>query len=161
MKNKSRGQSIVELTVLLPLLLVILYIPADFGISLLTAHLTQNAVREGARFASTLPACGSAPCVTSVGPVSCPGSDQVVVQTCARLPDFLLANPTVTVQLEGTASSTCMRRVSVSVSGTYDLFLYHIMNLVVPGSVTDTALNITRATQMRYEIQNNENVGPC
>jgi len=51
-----KGQSIVEISLITPLLLVALYIPADFGIAIFTAHLTQNAVREAARFgASTDP----------------------------------------------------------------------------------------------------------
>ena len=44
-----KGQSIVEISLIAPLLLVALYIPADFGIAMFTAHLTQNAVREAAR----------------------------------------------------------------------------------------------------------------
>jgi Flp pilus assembly protein TadG len=48
----QHGQSIVELTLITPLLLVALYVPFDFGMAFLAAHLTQNAVREVARIAS-------------------------------------------------------------------------------------------------------------
>src|SRR5262249_57750760 len=53
-RRKQTGQSIVELTLITPLLLIALYIPADFGVAFLTAHLVQNAVREGARIGSGL-----------------------------------------------------------------------------------------------------------
>src|SRR3954469_1243795 len=52
----QKGQSLVEIALITPLLLVALYIPADFGISLFMGHLTQNAVREGARIGSGLAA---------------------------------------------------------------------------------------------------------
>src|ERR1700751_2256945 len=53
-RRKQMGQSIIELTLITPLLLIALYIPADFGVAFLTAHLVQNAVREGARIGSGL-----------------------------------------------------------------------------------------------------------
>ena len=46
------GQSIIEITLMTPFLLVALYVPFDFGISIFAGHLTQNAVRDGARIAS-------------------------------------------------------------------------------------------------------------
>jgi Flp pilus assembly protein TadG len=51
-RRKQKGQSVVELALITSLLLVALYIPADFGIAFLTAHLVQNAVREGTRIGS-------------------------------------------------------------------------------------------------------------
>ncbi len=45
----SNGQSIVELTLIVPLVLATLYIPADFGIAFFTAQMVQNATREAAR----------------------------------------------------------------------------------------------------------------
>ena len=43
------GQSIVEIGLVTPFLLIALYVPIDFGIAYYTAQLTQNAVREAAR----------------------------------------------------------------------------------------------------------------
>ena len=45
------GQSIVEIGLVTPFLLIALYVPIDFGIAYYTAQLTQNAVREAARIA--------------------------------------------------------------------------------------------------------------
>ena len=53
-RRKQMGQSVVELALITPLVLIALYIPADFGVAFLTAHLAQNAVREGARIGSGL-----------------------------------------------------------------------------------------------------------
>jgi Flp pilus assembly protein TadG len=49
----EKGQSIVELTLITPLLLIALYIPFDFGVAFFAGNLTQNAVREVARIAAT------------------------------------------------------------------------------------------------------------
>ena len=48
----QKGQSVVEITLIVPLLLVALYVPFDFGMTIFAGHLTQNAVRDGARIAS-------------------------------------------------------------------------------------------------------------
>ena len=52
--RRSKGQSIVEFTLLTPLMLAALYIPADFGIAFFTAHLVQNATREAARIGTVM-----------------------------------------------------------------------------------------------------------
>ncbi len=56
--NHQSGQSVVELAVITPLLLIALMIPADFGIALYTANLTQSAAREGARIGAELQQTG-------------------------------------------------------------------------------------------------------
>lgn len=146
MFRKSKGQSIVELTLLTPLMLAALYIPADFGIAFFNAHLVQNATREAARIGA------------SMNPF-----DQAVVQNEAtnRLPTGRFVVSSVTANLNGGSSSTCMRRVLVTVSGTYNLFLYQLVNLVVPGANVNPALSITRSTAMRFDSQPLTNTGSC
>src|SRR5262245_10838716 len=102
--RSSKGQSIVEITLLTPLILAALYIPADFGIAFYTAHLVQNATREAARIGA------------SMNPFN-----QTTVQNEAtnRLPTGLFAVSSVSTNLDGSSTSTCMRRVLVTVSGTY------------------------------------------
>jgi hypothetical protein len=56
-KNES-GQSIVEISLITPLILIALYIPVDFGVSFFVANLTQTAAREGARIGSGLQKSG-------------------------------------------------------------------------------------------------------
>ena len=61
MQNNQRGQSIVEISLITPLLLIALYIPADFGVSFFMGNLVQTAAREGARIGSGLQKSGSVP----------------------------------------------------------------------------------------------------
>src|SRR5258705_10680785 len=84
----TTGQSIIEIAMTTPLLLVALYVAMDFGILFFTAHYTQNAVREAARIGSILPDCAidaTVPCVRTVAAQSCPGTATVVQEACNRL----------------------------------------------------------------------------
>ena len=143
--RSSKGQSIVELTLLTPLILAALYIPADFGIAFYTAHLVQNATREAARIGA------------SMNPFN-----QTTVQNEAtnRLPTGLFAVSSVSANLDGSSTSTCMRRVLVTVSGTYSPFLYQLINLVVSGANV-SPISITRSTAMRFDFQPLTNTGTC
>jgi hypothetical protein len=38
----SKGQSIVEIALMTPLILVALYVPFDFGMTIFTGHITQK-----------------------------------------------------------------------------------------------------------------------
>ena len=102
--RSSKGQSIVELTLLTPLILAALYVPADFGIAFFTAHLVQNATREAARIGA------------SMNPF-----DHISVENEAsnRLPTGRFVVSSVSANLDGSSTSACMRRVQVTVSGTY------------------------------------------
>lgn len=157
--NDRKGQSIVEITLVAPLLLLALYVPADFGISLFTAHLTQNASREGARIGSTWLECGSSPCLAEVSNVNCSSNNDVITEVCARLP-ARLTSPQITVALIDSGSADCMKSVRVTVSGTYNFFLYQLARLLNITNVPDT-LPISRSTQMRYDYQPNSNNTPC
>lgn len=153
--TKPKGQTIIEFTLMLPVILAVLYIPADFGISLFVAHLTQNAVREGARIGSSLPRCGSEPCVQDVGfEEPCPGSNAVVSAVCARLPPLLRpveGSSAVEVAAGLTSGPACMRSVKVEVMGTYNFFLYQLLGLL--GFSVPDSIEITRATEMRWDLQ--------
>jgi Flp pilus assembly protein TadG len=152
MKNFSgrKGQSVVEVSLMAPLLLVALYIPADFGIAFFTAHLTQNAVREGARIASHLPQCGSgpSPCITNQSNAACSNTDPVVQAVCSRIP-ARLENPSVSVNLS--AGPPCARSVSVQATGQYSYFFYQLLRLL--GMSAPNNFTLSRTTAMRYELQ--------
>ena len=47
----QRGQSLIELALMAPFLLIALYIPVDFGVAMFKAHMAQNAAREATRLA--------------------------------------------------------------------------------------------------------------
>jgi len=148
--RKCKGQSIVEISLMAPLLMVALYIPADFGIAFLTAHLTQNAVREGARIGSHFPKCSlsSAPCIANVSNQTCPSTDSVVQAVCSKLP-ARLQNAQISVTLN--TATPCMASVSVQATGQYSYFLYQVIRLLGLSAPND--VSISRATAMRYELQ--------
>jgi hypothetical protein len=136
--HHQKGQSIVELSLMTPLLLVALYIPFDFGVSFFAAHLTQNAVREVARIAATQdPGAFNA---ASLG-----------AELTKRLPSnvTVVGTPSITKFVTGPAN--CMAVVTVSATVQYKFFWYQILRLL-KFSVPNT-IDITRTTQMRYEYQ--------
>lgn len=139
----KKGQSIIELALMTPLILVALYIPADFGIGLFTAHLAQNAVREAARIGSTQK------------PFSQSG---VETEATNRLPSTL-KSPTVTAALHDSGPPACAQWVRVSVTGNYNYFLYQILRFF--GFSTPNNVSITRVADMRYVYQPATNNSPC
>ena len=136
--HHQKGQSIVELSLMTPLLLVALYIPFDFGVSFFAAHLTQNAVREVARIAAT----------------QAPGSFNAAslrTELTSRLPRNVTVVGTPPITKFVTTPANCMGVVTVSATVQYKFFWYQILRLF-KFSVPNT-IDITRTTQMRYEYQ--------
>ncbi len=151
-RHNQRGQSIIEITLITPLLLVALYIPADFGIALFTGNLTQNAVREGARIGSGLQLSGTAPTLFF-------GSGQantVKTEVFNRLP-VLLRNKAVTVKFY--TGTSCMEFIEVTAAGDYNFFLYQLMRLI--GGTAPNSFTISRTTQLRYTYQQYTNTDYC
>jgi hypothetical protein len=164
----SKGQSLVEIALITPLLLVALYVAFDFGVALFTSHLTQNAAREAVRIGAILPDCSvvsgspTPSCVTApkVGPVKCTSADPVVQEVCTRLPTRLTENnPDVTVTLTGTMGDECRRMITVNVSGNYTYGLYNVMALF--GASNPKTLTINRSANARYELQPVTYTVPC
>src|SRR6266511_5096378 len=74
----SKGQALVEFTLVFILLLVVAWIPADFGLAFMTGQLASNAAREGAR----------------IGSATTPfNASDITTETCRRLPSALLSAP--------------------------------------------------------------------
>src|SRR6266404_4204936 len=148
--SRQRGQSIIEISLITPLLLIALYIPADFGIAFYMGNLTQNAAREGARIGSGLQKSGSSLVFGSSQ------ANTVKTAVFSRLPGFL-TNKSVTVKFyDGTG---CMEFIEVTAQGDYNFSLYQLMKLfggTVPNSVT-----ISRTTQIRYNYQQYTNTAYC
>lgn len=141
----QKGQSIIEITLVVPLLLIALYIPFDFGMTIYAGYLTQNAVRDGARIASrTRSAAG--------GALDNSAATAVADQIWARLPN-LLNEPSkqVTVRYYSGTPADCAAFVEVTAGGTYNFTLYKFMRLF--GLTAPDTLPITRTTRIRYEFQ--------
>lgn len=160
MLRNRKGQSIIEISLITPILLVALYIPADFGIAFFTAHLTQNAAREAARIASISAECGTSPCVGTVTESSCPGTNSVVKEVCSRLPARLTGPLSIKTTLTGSLGDKCLRLVKVEVTGNYDYFLYQLIRLIGV-TLTNNNTSITRAAELRYELQPVTYNTPC
>ena len=155
-RKNQRGQSLVEIALITPLLLIALYIPMDFGIGLFMAHLTQNAAREGARIGTGLQktGCNSSPCPPFT--FSSTEAGTVKAAVTSRMP-ALLSSKQVTVNFYDGA--TCMQFIEVTAQGRYNFFLYQLMNMfggTVPNNVT-----ISRTSQMRFNYQPSANTDPC
>ena len=149
LKN-AKGQSIVEISLITPLLLIALYIPADFGISLFMAHLTQNAAREGARIGSGL-----------ASPFGNAEATTVKSEVFSRMPNnTYVTNRSVSVKYyHGIAGTPCMQFVEVSATIDYNFFLYQILRLF--GATVPNFITITRTTDMRYNYQPYGNTIAC
>ena len=94
-----QGQSIVEITLMTPLLLVALYVPFDFGMSIFAGHLTQNAVRDGARIASRTRTLDNSAAVS------------LATQIFANLPQLLVnPNKDVSVRYYADGAVDCAQR---------------------------------------------------
>jgi Flp pilus assembly protein TadG len=132
-----KGQSIVEISLITPLLLVALYVPADFGIAFLTAHLTQNAVREAARLGA------------AKDPFDTAASTAIKSDALSRLP-VGLSSKSVTVTYWSEPAG-CARFVQVVGGGTYNYFLYQLVNLF--GFDVNDTVPISRTARMRHASQ--------
>lgn len=143
-RSNQRGQSIVEISLITPLLLIAMYIPVDFGISFFMGNLTQTAAREGARIGSGLQKSGQVPDLI----FSSAEANTVKTEVISRLPAYL-TNKTVTVTFyTGTA---CMEFVEVTAQGEYRFFMYQLMRLF--GGDAPNSITISRSTQMHYKYQ--------
>jgi hypothetical protein len=139
-----KGQSIVEITLMTPLILVALYIPFDFGVTIFTGHLTQNAVRDGARIAS------------STDLLDDTLADNLAQQFEVNLPDMLVSR-SVTVNYYADGAANCAQNVEVIAQGTYNFFLYRLIALL--GFAPPDPVQITRTTKMWYGFQPATNGG--
>lgn len=153
--RRQRGQSVVELALVIPLLLVALMIPFDFGIALLMANLTQNAAREGARIGAELQKTGG-----SDPNFNYTTTETATVKTAvfSRMPNRL-TNRSVRVKFYEGSAPTCVEYVQVTAQGDYTFFLYQLLRLLrfnAPSSIV-----ISRTTQMRYTYQPYDNTTPC
>jgi len=146
--TRSSGQAAVEFTLTFMILLIVAWIPADFGLAFYTGQLAQNAAREGARIAaadSTL-VSGTTSCVMP----ACPGN--IFKETAARLSSALLPAATISVNLEPDTGENCNRMVTVTVSGTYNFFFHQLLGWFgVSANLNNTP--IIRQTRMRWEAQ--------
>ena len=143
----NKGQALVEFTLVFILLLVVAWIPADFGLAFYTGQMALNASREGARVAAASDPVNSA---------------EIVTETCKRASSGLFSDPgvgfgticspysnaRVDVVLAGAG---CNQTITVLVRGNYNFFFYRILNML--GASVDPQVLVSRQTKMRWEHQ--------
>jgi len=130
----SKGQAVVEFTLVFLLFIAISWIPADFGLALFTGQLAQNASREGARLAAATKPFNAA---------------DIQTQVSKRISSALLTNTSINVTPPTCDPTLGMQVVSVGISGDYNFFFYQLLRLF--GLPAPNSLTISRATTMRYE----------
>jgi hypothetical protein len=146
----QKGQAVVEFTLVFVLLLVIAWIPADFGLAFFSSQLASNASREGARLGAADPSYS-----TQVGNCTLPAcfslaDGTILKETANRLSSALLPGAIITV--DPLSGPSCNQMVQVRVAGTYNFFFYQLLHLM--GVTTDlNTQSITRETSMRWEHQ--------
>jgi Flp pilus assembly protein TadG len=144
----QKGQTTVEFTLIFILALVVAWIPVDFGLAFYTAHLAQNAARDGARIAA------ADPNVTAAGPCALSAcyslaSTHPVYRAATRVNRALMPDTQVQLTLTG---SGCNQQVNMTVSGTYNFFFYRMLGwfgVTIPSG----GKSISRTTSMRWEHQ--------
>jgi Flp pilus assembly protein TadG len=142
-----KGQSLVEMALITPLLLVALYVPADFGVAFSVAHLTQNAVREAARIGA------------STDPFDAGASKAIKSDALSRIPAWFGGSKTATVTYHADGAADCARFVQVTGGGTYNYFLYQLMRLF--GLSAPNSQPIIRTARMRHAAQPATYHTPC
>ena len=151
LKNQS-GQSIVEISLITPLLLIALYIPADFGVAFFIGNLAQTAAREGARVGSGLQKSGDVPDLV----FGSAEADAVKTEVFSRMPAALTGKSVTVTFYTGTA---CMEFLEVTARGDYNYFLYQVIRLF--GGTAPNSVTISRTTQMHYKYQPYTNNDYC
>jgi Flp pilus assembly protein TadG len=153
--RNRKGQSIVEITLITPLLLVALYVPADFGIAYLVSNMMNVAARDGARIASTSAKSGG-----SATNLDFTSADAAVVRdkVVPEMPSYITAR-SVTVKFFEDTPANCLEFVEVTTSGSYSFFLYQLLRLF--GATVNNPVTISRTAQMPYSNQPFGNSTKC
>jgi Flp pilus assembly protein TadG len=149
--RRNKGQATVEFTLVFIILLIIAWIPADFGLAFLSGQIASNAAREGARIGSATTSFDAA---------------EIASETCRRLSIAFLTDPgalggdtkcaafsnaRVLVDLVA-GSGACNQMVRVRVRGNYNYFFYQLLNFIKVKTDLNSQI-ITRQTLMRWEHQ--------
>jgi Flp pilus assembly protein TadG len=149
-RSDVKGQALVEFTLVFIVLLVVAWIPADFGLAFYTAQISSNAARDGARIAAADPNIA-----TQVGSctvrVDCNTvANSVMDQVSKRVASALMPSTTINVSLD--AGPGCNRQVHVRVTGNYTYFFYRILRFLGASNIP-VSTTIDRQSDMRWEHQ--------
>jgi Flp pilus assembly protein TadG len=155
-KSGSRGQSLVEITLITPLLLVALYIPVDFGVAFFMGNILATVARDGARIGSGQTKTGG----TAADPdFRNQDADTLEAAIVSRLPNYLTSRQ-IQISFYENDGAPCMESIEVTVSGSYNVFFYRLIYLF-RGTPAATSINLSRTSRMRYNYQPYSQGTPC
>ncbi|MGH7795198.1 MAG: TadE family protein [Candidatus Binatia bacterium] len=151
----AKGQSIVEISLITPLLLVALYIPMDFGIAFFVSNIAGTAARDAARIGSEMGKSGG-----NADNRNFTTTEAVTVRDglIPKLPAYL-SDRSITVKFYEDTPADCMEVVEVTVAGDYSFFFYQVLRLF--GATVTNPKTISRSAQMPYRYQSYANGTRC
>ena len=126
--NDSKGQSLVETAIVLPLVILIVFGTIEFGRVFNAYLVVSNASREGARAAAV-------------------GKSNAEINTMITDKASTLGAVTVTINPSG--NRTYGSEVTVTVNHNLNLLVPVIRNIIAPGGILD----VNSATSMRVESE--------
>lgn len=158
--RKEKGQSIVEITLITPLLLGALMVAVDFGIAFYMGNLIAVAARDGARIGSQLEKSDK----TDAANWNFAVADAAIVSNKVQnsIPRYLTGRQVIVTFYEDgpvVGPPACSESVEVQVSGNYTFTLYRLMNFL--GANVPASRTLTRSTRMRYNSQRYEQNVTC
>jgi TadE-like protein len=159
-RRGEKGQSLVEIALITPLLLGALMVAVDFGIAFYMGNLVAVAARDGARIGSQLEKSNR----TDAENPDFAVTDAAIVSNRIqnRIPRYLTGRQVIVTFYEddaGVGPPPCSESIEVQVSGNYNFTLYRLMNFL--GANVPTSRTLTRSTRMRYNYQRYEQNTTC
>jgi TadE-like protein len=159
-KKSDKGQSLVEIALITPLVLGALMVTVDFGIAFYMGNLIAVAARDGARIGSQLEKSNR---IDAANPdFAVADADIVKNRILARIPKYLTGRQVIVTFYEDDAvvgPFPCSESIEVQVGGNYTFTLYRLMNFL--GANVPTSRTLTRSTRMRYNYQRYEQDTTC
>lgn len=158
--RKEKGQSIVEITLITPILLGALMVAVDFGIAFYMGNLIAVAARDGARIGSQLEKSDKSDAANWNFTVADAATVSNKMQN--SIPRYLTGRQVIVTFYEDgpvVGPPACSESVEVQVSGKYTFTLYRLMNLL--GANVPASRTLTRSTRMRYNSQRYEQNVTC
>lgn len=159
-KKRDKGQSLVEIALITPLVLGALMVAVDFGIAFYVGNLIAVAARDGARIGSQLEKSNRTDAANPDFAVA--DADMVRNRIQPRIPRYLTGRQVIVTFYEDdplVGAFPCSESIEVQVRGNYPFTLYRLMNFL--GANVPTSLTLTRSTRMRYNYQRYEQNETC
>jgi hypothetical protein len=158
-KKRDKGQSLVEIALITPLVLGALMVAVDFGIAFYVGNLIAVAARDGARIGSQLEKTGGN---ADDFDFAVADANTVFNKIQNRIPRYLTGRQVIITFYEddvGVGPPPCSESIEVQVRGNYPFTLYRLMNFL--GANVPTSVTLTWSTRMRYNYQRYEQNETC